>query len=527
MSKRFNVTGICIPEQNYMVDISRKLDSIISDYIEKGKYFTINCARQYGKTTTLYLLEQHLKPCYTVIQLSFEAADELFVSLHALAIGLQRKIGRILRTQRIPLPILEDWNRPLLEQFPLDDLSERITGLCKNSEKKVVLIIDEVDKSSDNQIFLSFLGLLRSKYLEQLKKNDCTFESVILAGVYDIKNLKIKLHPEQELKYNSPWNIAADFKVNLSFAPEDIATMLQEYEEDHHTGMDIGAISRLIYDYTSGYPYLVSRICQLVDEDLNGTEEFRTKTAAWSPEGIVAAESLLRRNSNTLFDDMIKKLADYPRLKQMIQDILFCGNTYSFEIENPLISLGVTFGFMKDKDGAVVIGNRIFETKLYDLFLSESAVDNAIYETGAMERSQYIINGALQMKLVMEKFCQHFSEIYSDSDQKFIEKQGRKLFLLYLKPIINGKGNYYIEAQTRDMKRTDIIVDYLGRQYIIELKMWHGNEYNQRGERQLFEYLEYYNSDMGYLLSFNFNKNKNIGTKEVVLDGKRIFEVVV
>lgn len=35
MSKRFNVTGICIPEQNYMVDISRKLDSIISDYIEK------------------------------------------------------------------------------------------------------------------------------------------------------------------------------------------------------------------------------------------------------------------------------------------------------------------------------------------------------------------------------------------------------------------------------------------------------------------------------------------------------------
>lgn len=195
----------------------------------------------------------------------------------------------------------------------------------------------------------------------------------------------------------------------------------------------------------------------------------------------------------------------------MIQDILFCGNTYSFEIENPLISLGVTFGFMKDKDGVAVIGNRIFETKLYDLFLSESAVDSAIYESGAMERSQYIINGALQMKLVMEKFCQHFTEIYSDSDQKFIEKQGRKIFLLYLKPIINGKGNYYIEAQTRDMKRTDIIVDYQGRQYIIELKIWHGNEYNQRGERQLFEYLEYYNSDMGYLLSFNFNKNKYTG----------------
>lgn len=86
------------------------------------------------------------------------------------------------------------------------------------------------------------------------------------------------------------------------------------------------------------------------------------------------------------------------------------------------------------------------------------------------------------MNLVMEKFYQHFTEIYGDSDEKFIEKQGRKIFLLYLKPIINGTGNYYVEAQTRDAGRTDIIVDYHGRQYIIELKIWHGNEYNKRGK---------------------------------------------
>lgn len=378
MSKRFNVTGICIPEKNYMVDVGYKIDSIITGYIEEGKYFTINCARQYGKSTTLYLLEQRLKPQYTVIQLSFEAADELFVSLYALAAGLQRKISRILKMQQISPSLLKDWDRTLSEQFPLDDLGEHITELCRNSKKKVVLIIDEVDKSSDNQIFLSFLGLLRSKYLEQLKKKDCTFESVILAGVYDIKNLKLKIHPEQELKYNSPWNIAADFKINMNFMPDDIAGMLREYEKDYHTGMDIDAVSRLIFDYTSGYPYLVSRICQLADEDLSGTKRFPQKKDVWTLEGIVAAEALLRRSSNTLFDDLIKKLTDYPKLKKIIQDILFCGNTYSFEIENPLINLGVTFGFIKDKDGIVIIGNRIFETKLYDLFLAEMAVDERI-----------------------------------------------------------------------------------------------------------------------------------------------------
>ena len=49
--------------------------------------------------------------------------------------------------------------------------------------------------------------------------------------------------------------------------------------------------------------------------------------------------------------------------------------------------------------------------------------------------------------------------------ERFREKDGREQFLLYLKPIINRTGNYYIEAQTRDQKRTDVIIDYMGKQY--------------------------------------------------------------
>lgn len=99
--------------------------------------------------------------------------------------------------------------------------------------------------------------------------------------------------------------------------------------------------------------------------------------------------------------------------------------------------------------------------------------------------------------------------------------------MLYLKSIINGTGNYYIEAQTRDARRTDIIVDYRGRQHIIELKIWRGDEYHQRGEQQLFEYLDYYGTETGYLLSFNFNQHKKTGIQEISYGGKRIVEVVV
>ncbi len=67
----------------------------------------------------------------------------------------------------------------------------------------------------------------------------------------------------------------------------------------------------------------------------------------------------------------------------------------------------------------------------------------------------------------------------------------------------------------------------MGEQFVIELKIWRGNEYNERGERQLAEYLEYFHQKKGYLLSFNFNKKKEIGIKELRIQGKTIAEAVV
>ncbi len=52
MQREFNDTGLCIPGRHYMVDISKKIETIIH-LIEKGKYFSINRPRQFGKTTTI------------------------------------------------------------------------------------------------------------------------------------------------------------------------------------------------------------------------------------------------------------------------------------------------------------------------------------------------------------------------------------------------------------------------------------------------------------------------------------------
>lgn len=77
------------------------------------------------------------------------------------------------------------------------------------------------------------------------------------------------------------------------------------------------------------------------------------------------------------------------------------------------------------------------------------------------------------------------------------------------------------------MERTDVIVDYQGDQFVVELKIWRGNAYNERGESQLSEYLDYYHLKKGYMLSFNFNKKKKIGVTEIQLGDKVLVEAVV
>ncbi len=59
------------------------------------------------------------------------------------------------------------------------------------------------------------------------------------------------------------------------------------------------------------------------------------------------------------------------------------------------------------------------------------------------------------------------------------------------------------------------------------MKVWRGNAYNERGEQQLANYLDYFHLKKGYMLSFNFNKKKEIGVKEIVLGDKVLVEAVV
>ena len=110
-----------------------------------------------------------------------------------------------------------------------------------------------------------------------------------------------------------------------------------------------------------------------------------------------------------------------------------------------------------------------------------------------------------------------------------MEQQGRLLFLCFLKPIINGTGFYYVEPETRNNTRMDIVVTYGNEEYIIELKIWHGDQYREDAIRQLEGYLDSRNSETGYLISFSFNQQKDYTRGWIAEDEteKNIFEIVI
>lgn len=512
--KKFNTTGLCIPQYHYMADVSEKVNRIKEEYVDQDEYFTINRARQYGKTTILYLLQENLKDSSVVLSISFEGKEEYFTSLQNFAEGLNISFYKLLRKAAPELAGI--FQERICQTLAMEEIGERITTLCEKAGKRVILMIDEVDKAADAQVFLTFLGMLRERYLKRRVGGDATFDSVILAGVHDIKNLKMKIRPEEGQNYNSPWNISAVFEIDMGLSVNEIASMLREYEDDVHSGMDIMQMAKDLHEYTDGYPFLVSCLCKFIDE----------KELSWDTKGLRMAVKELLKTNNTLFDDVIKNIQNHPEFSDLVEQIVIRGAQVAFEIQNPTIQRGCMYGILKERNGRTSVANILFETLIINYFVSVRST-YTLTASGYVEKGQYVREGMLDMGLVLHRFSAFMKAEYRDEDGKFIENHGRLLFLSFLRPIINGTGHYAVEPQTRKNNRMDLQVFYGSQEIIVEMKVWRGEKYERSGYDQLIRYLEARDVEKGYMLSFCDNKETPREDRTFLYRGHEICEVII
>ena len=164
--------------------------------------------------------------------------------------------------------------------------------------------------------------------------------------------------------------------------------MLDDYETDHQTEMDTSSISTFLYDYTAGYPFLVVRLCMLMDESGN-----------WTKDGFLEATKKMLNDDNTLFKDISKKLEDFPDLSNMIYRMLFLGEEFPYNPQNKSQELGKLFNFIDEKDGKAVISNRLLETWFYNLFFTNERLKNETYSTQLVRSNWQTIS----MHLILRK----------------------------------------------------------------------------------------------------------------------------
>ncbi len=419
MAKRFNVIGTCIPGKHFMGDTSGKIEQILQ-MVSDGDYFTINRPRQFGKTTLLNLLEKRLvkEKDYLVLAITFEGIDTPTYERHDRFIenflNLLNQELELKKEQELADMIAENKK---IENFGV--LSTFLSRIIHASGRKAVLMIDEVDKSGNNQLFLDFLGMLRSKYLNSKNGKDITFHSVVLTGVHDVKNLKNKIRPGDKKTFNSPWNIAVDFEVDISLSPAEIAVMLDDYTKEKPVVLDIDFFAKELFYYTSGYPFLVSYLCKLIDENILPKKAGNK----WEPTDLIEAvkTALLGENSN--FENVIKNLENNPSLYDLVFNIVMNEKEFTYNPRNSVIQLGKVHGILKNEKGRVRIHNRMYEQLIYDYMSSNLETSGAI-DSSPVGSSFLAEDGTLDIEKVIHKFQEFMEEQYN--------KEGKEIDIAWI-----------------------------------------------------------------------------------------------
>ena len=130
LMRRFNVTGLCNPKKDYMVDITNKLIQV-KEMIDYGEYFAINRAKQFGKTTILSRLRHFLADDYTVAAISFECwGDSSFVTEKSFCQAFLGNIKRALKNTKESTTYQDSWFDKDVISF--EKMSLHIDKMCQD-----------------------------------------------------------------------------------------------------------------------------------------------------------------------------------------------------------------------------------------------------------------------------------------------------------------------------------------------------------------------------------------------------------
>ena len=498
--KRFGTEGRLYLEDNYVVPRTEETADF-TDRIKQGKYIVLFAPRQTGKTTFFRLALDTLTaedPTYFPIQLNFEeyedsAPADFYTYFYT---DVRKEIEEVFqRRGEVPSEVLGQFldNVKIIDHISMRVFFEELASFLKN--QKVILLIDEFDAIPRDAV-TGFLRSLRRIYLSG--RTRCPHS----VGIVGIKNI-IQLNYDRSV---SPFNIQQEFHLP-NFTLEQVGELFEQYTDEVGQAFSPEVITA-IHKQTGGQPVLVSRFGQILTEEMDTP---KTETITMAHFTTAHAELLQERNTN--IQHLTTNVQRDPRFEQLLMRIMERDEGIAFNPRNDIMDELATYGVIKrGSDGLCEILNPIYLYCILDVFkpLVNGLEQEYLPEDRDSDFRDYLTStGQIEMVALLDNFRDFIARAgfrilqVPETPQ---ESVGRHLLLAYLDAFVRRIGGMmHIEAQT-GRGRMDLLITHNNRKYIVETKVWRGNNRYQAGKQQLAAYLTSEGATESYYVVFDHRK---------------------
>ncbi len=518
-------------QEHYVVSRTEE----IADYInrvEQGKYVVLFAPRQTGKTTFFKVVLDKLTAVqsestkllnYFPIQLNFDIYKNLDQTTfyNHLYEQISEEIEIVFQKRGVvPSADLVQFldNTALSDHLSMLSFFKRFESFL-NSEfngQQFVIIIDEFDGIPQVAVN-DFLHTLRHIYIAG--KPRCP-HSVGIVGVKSIAQLNYD-------RSISPFNIQDEFHLP-NFTLGQVQQLLAQYTDEVGQPFEPEVITS-IHKQTAGQPMLVNRLAQILTEELDIPKTEPITLAHFSK-----AHAQLLHEKNTNIEHLTTNIRRDARFESILMRIMERDEGVEFNLDYDIISELATYGIIKESsDGMCEILNPIY---LYRIMRTFKPIVNGLEEDYLSEDnsdgfSDYLTPaGHIEIEALLDNFRDFIARVgfrilqVPDTPQ---ESVGRHLLIAYLDQFVKLIGGFlHIEVQT-GRGRMDIIITHNQRKYIVETKIWRGDNRYQSGKKQLAVYLKSEGVTEGYYIVFDHREIPEPREETETIDGLMIRSYVI
>ncbi|MFW6262816.1 MAG: ATP-binding protein, partial [Thermotogota bacterium] len=403
---------------------------------------------QTGKTSSLFALQDYInkqgdyKCLYVNVEPAQAARSKVEDGIKAILVELGSSASLYLKEEYF----FEHLNT-FIAYGGYTALKMALSRWCQQSEKPVILLIDEID-SLVGDTLISVLRQLRAGYT---KRPNAFPQSVILCGVRDVRDYRIFSDKDQQMiTGGSAFNIKAKSLTVGDFTQEEIRRLYEQHTKE--TGQKFEEdIFDMAWDYTRGQPWLVNALAyEACFENKTGRDRSKAITAQMF-EG--AKQALIARR-DTHIDQLADKLKE-DRVRRIIEPML-AGEEFDAGVFNTDVEYCKDLGLIKKTEEGYQIANAIYR----EVIPRELGYMTQLSLESIYRRQWYIdIEGRLNMMKLLRNFQQFFREHSESWLTRFkYEEAGPQLLLqAFLQRIING-GGLIDREYGLGRKRTDLYI---------------------------------------------------------------------